>query len=388
MKKESNSFAVIMQNFVDLANNPFADSGAYADALTALATACARSTLKKVIDPKNKEKTENGKYILRDKVTDGGMNPLLIRMQADLARDENDLARIVYANDNAFDLVFTNDGEYKQETIDSELAKAAADIGKNNLADGLDLVNDAVVAILDEVQKQREREPEQLVDLERPYTIRRLKRKVWIKETDSKCGYETVETAPIREVFKAIRRAIANSRAVQADPKNGYSYLEDFATDENGESVEIYRRLPKYADLGGAVVDFNGGETGYTVDRETVDSYDSMLSALNLTDRQGTILQYRMQGYGTQAIATRLGVNQSTIENTLKRIQEKAVKEFNLPVSILDAPKVSKSNKKMTAEKKALAEKLLNDGASYATIAAALGVSKMTISRLFANAKQ
>lgn len=326
MKKESNSFAVIMQNFVDLANNPFADSGAYADALTALATACARSTLKKVIDPKSKEKTENGKYILRDKVTDGGMNPLLIRMQADLARDKNDLARIVYANDNAFDLVFTNDGEYKQETIDSELAKAAADIGKNNLADGLDLVNDAVVAILDEVQKQREREPGQLIDLERPYTVRRLKRKVWIKETDSKGGYEVVETAPIREVYKAIRRAIANSRAVQADPRNGYSYLEDFATDENGETVELYRRLPKYADLGGAVRDFNGGETGYTVDHETVDSYDEILAALNLSDRQRAILQYRVQGYGRKAIATKLGLFDSSIKTQIARIREKAEK--------------------------------------------------------------
>ena len=324
MKKESNSFAVIMQNFVDLANDPFADSGAYADALTALATACARSTLKKVIDPKSKEKTESGKYILRDKVTDGGFNPLLIRMLADLARDKKDLARIVYANDNAFDLVFDDNGEYKQETIDSELAKAAADIGKNNLADGLDLVNDAVVAILDEVQKQREREPGQLVDLERVYTVRRLKRKVWIKEADSKGGYEVVETSPIREVYKAIRRAIANSRAVQADPRNGYSYLEDFATDENGETVELYRRLPKYADLGGAVRDFNGGETGYTVDRETVDKYDEILAALNLSERQRAILQYRMQGYGYQAIATKLGIKKQGVLIQMQRVQEKA----------------------------------------------------------------
>lgn len=326
MKKEINSFAVKMQTFVDLANDPKADPTAYADALQIFAMACASSVLKKVIDPKSKEKTENGKHILRDKVTDGGFNPLLIRMQADLAKDDKDLKRIVYANDNAFDLVFNDNGEYKQETIDSELAKAAADIGKNNLADGLDLVNDAVVAILDEVQKQREREPEKPIDFERVYTVRRLKRKVWIKEADSKGGFETVETSPIREVYKAIRRAIQTSRAVQADPRNGYSYLEDFTTDENGETVELYRRLPKYADLGGAVCDFNGAETGYTVDRETVNSYEKTLAALNLTDRQRAILQYRIQGYGYKAIATKLGVLPSTIQVTMTRLREKCEK--------------------------------------------------------------
>ena len=328
MKKEINSFAVKMQTFVNLANDPKADPTAYADALQIFAMACASSVLKKVIDPKTKEKSASNpdKYVLADKLTDGGFNPLLVRMQFDLAKDDKDLKRLIYANDNAVNLVFNSNGEYIQETTDSELKQAAYVIGKENLADGLDLANDAVVAILDEMQKQREREPGQLVDLERPYTVRRLKHKVWIKEADSKGGYETVETSPIKEVYKAVRRAIANSRAVQADPRNGYSYLEDFATDENGETVELYRRLPKYADLGGAVRDFNGGITGYTVDRETVDSYEKTLEALNLTDRQRAILQYRMQGYGYKAIATKLGVLPSTIQVTMTRMREKCEK--------------------------------------------------------------
>lgn len=326
MKKEYKSFAVILADFAALENDPKHDPVDYADALTDLATACARSVLKKVIDPKSKEKstTDPTRYVLKDKLTDGGCNPLLMRMQADLARDQNDLARLVYASDRATDLVFDSVGDLVHETIDPDLASAAADLAHENLADGLDLVNDAVVAILDEVQKQRERDPHDPVDLERPYTVRRLKRKVWIKDADGVGGYETIETAPIREVYKAIRRAIQSSRAVQADPRNGYSYIEDLRMDGDGDPTVVYRRLPKYADLGGVACDFNGKETAYTTDGETVDRYYSTLAALNLTDRQNQILIYRLQGYGYKAIATRLGVSDKAIKKTVKQIQVKA----------------------------------------------------------------
>lgn len=56
------------------------------------------------------------------------------------------------------------------------------------LGDGLDLVNTAIVSLLDECTK---------VDttaenfLETVYTVRRLKKKVWIKVEDSVNGWET-----------------------------------------------------------------------------------------------------------------------------------------------------------------------------------------------------
>jgi hypothetical protein len=65
-----------------------------------------------------------------------------------------------------------------------------------------------MVALLDESEKaDRTREK----FLENTYEVRRLKKKVRIKSADSVNGWETVETSPIKEVYKAVRREIANS---------------------------------------------------------------------------------------------------------------------------------------------------------------------------------
>lgn len=193
------------------------------------------------------------------------------------------------------------------------------------IGDGFDLVHDAIAAILDETQKQREREPEQPTDLERPYTDRRLNRKVWIKSADSVDGWKTAETTPIKEVFAAIRRAIDTSRAIVTDPRNGYTYLDDISTDtESGKQSTIYRRLPKYADLGGNVTDFNGAFVAYTADSETVNRYESIVERMNLTHKQAVVLEMRTQGNGYKAIATYLGITDSAVSRTVKQIAEKA----------------------------------------------------------------
>lgn len=74
--------------------------------------------------------------------------------------------------------------------------------------------------------------------MQSPYKERRLKKKVWIKKDDSINGWETVETTPIQETYKAVRREIEHSRAMSTDARNGYSYLEDIAHDsETGEET-------------------------------------------------------------------------------------------------------------------------------------------------------
>ena len=156
--------------------------------------------------------------------------------------------------------------------------------------------------------------------------MRILNRKVWIKTAYSVNGWETVETTPIQEIYKAVRRAIEQSRATQADPRNGYTYLADLATDPDSDTTEtIYRRLPKYADLGGYATDFNGACTFYTADPETVNDYDNILERLNLTAKQAKVLALRQSGYGYKAIATYLGVTQRAVAKTVKAIQVKAV---------------------------------------------------------------
>lgn len=274
-------------------------------ALIDLATATANAVLKKIA------KTS--------------ADPTVQNLRRELTRDRADLDRLAYANNGATRITFDTDGDLKTEVIDQQLATAAAKLIDLSLGDGLDLVNDAVCVILEETEKQLERDHDMPIDLERAYTVRRLKRKVWIKTEDSVKGWETVETTPIQEVYKAVCRSVEEQRHDRPN-RNGYTYLEDLAVDaESGNETEIYRRLPKYADLGGHVCDFNGKETvPTTADSETVKDVDRLVAALNLSDQQATILKYRLCGYGKKAIATKLGIREDNVKVQIKRVQAKA----------------------------------------------------------------
>ncbi len=275
------------------------------ETLYALATAVAYSVLKKCIDT--------------------SMNKSLIEIRNSIARDNNNLKNIAYASNNAYETTYNADGDRVQIVRDKALATAFEKLCGQTLGDGLDLVNDAVVAILDETRKQSEREPKQPVNLERPYTVRHLNKKVWIKSEDSINGWETVETAPITEIYKAVRRSIQNNGSLHIDARNGYTYIEDLVTDtETGIDEIIYRRFGKYADIGGAVTDFNGKEIAYTADEQTAKDIDTLIERLNLTARQARILQLRQDGKGYKAIATYLGVTDSNVKGQIAEIRRKA----------------------------------------------------------------
>lgn len=331
--KETTNKTTTPTTFADLVKKYNADPR-NADHLTDLATAVAYSVLRKVIDPTRKTATTT------DRPSDSGLNPALVALRDDLTRDRAYMTRLAYAVNGATRLTFNDDGDPVNEVIDPALAKAATALAGQTLGDGLDLVNDAVFAILDETAKQADRDPGQPVDLEREYTVRRLKRKVWIKTADSVNGWETVETTPIQEVFKAVRRSIQNSRHMQADPRNGYTYLEDLAIDpETGDGSTIYRRLSKYADMGGNVggrpdgdpdyipgqpAGLDGKPTNYSADRETVETTDRLVAAMGLTDREMSVLKYRLAGYGYKAIATAMGLTVDNAKRCGRRIRDKA----------------------------------------------------------------
>lgn len=299
------SFAALMTAYGNAYAHRDSDPTAYADTLTDLATAIAYSVLKKCIDT--------------------GYNQTLVSIRAELGRDTHNADRLTYASEHAYKTAYNEDGDAYRKTVDPACAQALTELTRLTLGDGIDLVHDAVVAIMEETERQTANGD--AVDLEKPYTVRRLKRKVWIKSADSVNGWENVETSPIREIYKAVRRAINTSRAAATDPRNGYSYIEDIATDpETGETTDIYRRLTKYADLGGYATDFNGACTLYTVDRETVNDIETLVSQLNLSKQQAQVLQYRQAGYGYKAIATMLGVRRENIQTQGKRIVEKVKK--------------------------------------------------------------
>lgn len=300
------TFSALLERYATLANTTITTvqdpRKEYSDALTDLATAIAYSVLKKCIDT--------------------GYNETLVTIRYELTRDRQTQVNLAHCSEHSTRLTYNEDGDMIQETIDSDCRKALTALASQSWGDGLDLVNTAIVAILEEVEKQTVRGEK--VDLEKPYTVRRLKKKVWIKSADSVNGWETVETTPIREIYKAVRRAIDTSRAAATDPRNGYSYLEELATDpESGEETTIYRRLTKYADLGGYATDYNGACTLYSVDGETVADSETLVSALNLTKRQAQALKLRESGYGYKAIATYLGIRPDSVRDIFKAIQKK-----------------------------------------------------------------
>lgn len=272
--------------------------------LTALATAVAYSVLNKCIDPQRKTAAD------RETVSDNGYNPALVQLKRGIAADLATLDNLRTATNKATRTAYNADGDLTTETVDKDAEKAVAALVGETLSDGIDLVNAAALAILEQAAEHANGESW----LDSKYTVRRLSRRVYIRTEDSR-AYRDETTTPIQEVYRAVRQAVQDSRATQTDPRNGYTYIED---NENGLET-IYYRLHKYADLGG--YDCNGN---YTTDRQAAADYETLVASLNLTDRQAQILRLRMQGKGYKAIATYLGVTQRAIAKTVGQIQTKA----------------------------------------------------------------
>ena len=366
------NFETLLVNFCDEYRKD-STSAKFTEVTTDLATAIAYSVIRKCLDPQAKS----------GKTSNSGCNPQLEEVKRSIYRDANTLKNIDYSCNEAFTTVYNEDGDRQTKTKDSDYRYAYNKLTQQTLGDGLDLVNTAIVSLLDECTK---------VDittgnfLETVYTVRKLKKKVWIKVSDSVNGWETVETSPIREVYKAVRREVANNRSLNIDPSNGYLYLEDLAKDEeSNEEATVYRRLNKYTDLAGNVTDFNGAVKFETVDSGSVADYDKMTEALELTARQAQVLQLRMSGYGCVAIGTYLGVKEESVRSVLQTIQKKAVEKLSLPsylVNAMTAPTQTAPKSKLAEADKDNIRKMIADGHTMKFVADAYNVSKMTVSRI------
>lgn len=372
---ETGNFTDLLRQYEKEYNND-KTSVTFSNVLDELATAVAYSVIKKCLDPQRKGRKDG-------QVSNSGCNTQLDEVKRSIYRDKNTLANIDYSCKQAFVTVYNEDGDRQTKTKDSDYRYAYNKLSRQTLGDGLDLVHVAMVALLDESEKA-DRTKENF--LENTYNVRRLKKKIWIKSDDSINGWETVETSPIKEVYKAVRREVANNRSLNIDPSNGYLYLEDLATDEeSNEETTIYRRLNKFSDLAGNVTDFNGAVKFETVDANSVTDYDTMVEKLELTARQAKILELRMGGYGYVAIATYLGVNEKSVRDVLKTVQKKAIEKLNLPkylVKTLTETKQQTAKNKLTDEDKKTIELLFADGHSMKFIADRFNVSKMTVSRV------
>lgn len=278
--------------------------------LTALATAVAYSVLNKCIDPQRKTaqtKAADGEQT----ASNNGHNPALVALKRGIAQDLATLENTRYCSERATRTTYNADGDTVTEIADKDACNALTTLAADTLTDGIDLVQTAALAIIEQAAEHANGEKW----LDTPYTVRRLSKRVYIQRTDS-AAYKDTETTPIQEIYRAVRKAVQDSRAIQADPRNGYSYIEDLTAD--GLDT-IYYRLGKYTDLGG--YDCNGN---YTTGADTVEQYETLVARMELTDRQAQILKLRMQGKGHKAIATYLGVTQRAIAKTVAQIQTKA----------------------------------------------------------------
>lgn len=283
-----------------------ASGGEYGPQLLDLSTAIAHSVVRKCLDPQRK--TAPARYV----VSDNGYNPAMDDLRRGIAADVALLDSTQTAADKAVRATLDKDGESVTVTADKDAETALNALIDRTLTDGIDLVQTAALALLEQAADHADGPGW----LDRPYSVRRLSRRVYIRAEDS-AAYREEDTAPMREVFRAVRRVVQNSRAVQTDPRNGYTYIEELTVD--GLDA-IYYRLQKYANLGGYNVNGN-----YTADRQTVTEYNAIMERLNLTARQAEVLALRMQGKGYKAIATYLGVTKRAVAKTMEQVQKKAL---------------------------------------------------------------
>lgn len=218
---------------------------------------------------------------------------------------------------------------YYNIAFDAMLSQLNASPDYNDtFSDSCDLVQTAALAILEEASKHLSR----FGDMQKAYTEKKVSRKVVI---DAPPIMEEQEVAPIQKVYRAVRKAIDAEKSVKFDPANGYLYFSDLLSvdDENGESaeIEIYKRAPKFYDLGSYEIDFNGAEKAYTPDgdgKDELQTIESMIAKMKLSEMQAAIVHYRLQGYGKKAISRKLNIKEDCYKVHMKRIKAKAEKTF------------------------------------------------------------
>lgn len=330
MKKDNinkSEFAKLMRNYETATTDT-----AKGVALQALAKACTYSVLKKLIDPQ--AKNTDGKETKKG----NGCNPAILKLKKSLYADTLmlDTLNDVNRNGNGCTLRYDTNGNIKEVITNKatyDRYNAAVDrFIDETISDGYDLIQVAIVALLEQ-SKKADTTAENW--LEKTYTKKALSRKVYINTADADKEWITVETTPIQEVFKAIRRYVIDNRSVNIDPRCKYVYLSELAVDPENDDIDerIYRRLPRYnqsvdTDIH---VDRNGNVTmTATITRNDVDIMDDMLSRFNLTTKEIAVIRYRLQGYGYNTIANTMCITKNAVIATIRRIRDKARKEFDI----------------------------------------------------------
>ena len=305
--EKQNAFNTLLREFESATLERKNNESKFSESLESLATASTLSVLKKLIDVQG---------------VNGNGFSAIYRIRQQLLSNLCNYSNIKYLADTCSYIQVNSNGDIKTVS-DTELTNALLKALQNINGDGMDLISTATVAILDEIKKARERNGLTIGFMENTYTIRELKKKVYIKDIESLGGYESKEITPIQQVFKAVRREIMDNKL---DNTNAYVYIDEYINDtESDTTTRIYKRLPKYSQLSYEITNSNGEIITTVCDTESVERVEKTVEGMKLTLKQAKVLQLRLSGYGYKAIATYLGITPSAVQNTVKAIQKKAV---------------------------------------------------------------
>ena len=321
--ERTNTFEQVLREYEQQARTRTPKTEAeYTTALYNLAKCCLLAVMKKCINTATPTDEDKARKATRDN------GKRIAQIRAEFLRDMASFKNMAYISANAYEGQYTPSGKYTTAILDKELAQAEDKMMEERLGEGMSLLHDAIVRILEEDRKARERNNGHLPEgyLEQVYTMHTLKKRVYIKLEDTANGWEDRESTAIQEIYKAIRREIANNNTITNNGK--CSYAEDIATDGN-ITATIYRRN-KYGVNDIAILE--GLDLSEIAKRE------------QWTERQTAIIELRLQGAGYSAISTYLGISEGGVYNHLQRIAKKWYENGNkTPKAYID--KVQNGNK-------------------------------------------
>lgn len=186
--------------------------------------------------------------------------------------------------------------------------------------EGMDFVNVAIVAFLNEEKKAHERNVNTCnFWTQKEYAEMDIDKRVIIQRDDSAKKREFART-PAKVVYQKLREYIVSNRGVKIDEK--HVFIEEIVQNENGTEEQLYHRLK------------NGMQFAYY---DFVEKHENTCNLLHasiviqsfldtLTAKEQKVLDLRLQGHGYKAISSYMGTCNNSTVKTVKSLQKKAEK--------------------------------------------------------------
>lgn len=270
-------------------------SDEYPDVLLDTAKVCTLSVIKKCLDVKPDDDA-------------------LQRAKIEIIKNFNNYNKFKNLINDEYIIKLNKNGDIVKIIRDKDDRNAAYDLIGDAWSGcgGLDLVNDAVVSLLECLQKTD--------DLQSTFTSKEPEHKVIIN--NKKPTIKEVQSTYIQQVYRAIRQSIRDNKSV-CSASNKYIYLDDIIEDEDGNEYNVYQRLPKYSDVG--VITCDGNNPVIVGEQYSYEYIYNKINTLNLSTSERTVLEYRLSGYSYGDIAKKMGLSNNTVKGYRQRICKKAI---------------------------------------------------------------